>query len=107
MCVARPAQIRAYNTLSRLARGDILILIQDDQQLPSGEQCRWIGDVVKLFDRWPETGALGLKTYNLCFSSKVTKTNLGAWFVDNFTGINVHWVSGSSGRVELITGWSR
>ena len=93
MSAACPGQIRAYNTLSRLARGDILVLIQDDQQPPSGEGCSWIGDLVKLFDRWPETGAVGMRKYNHCYNTD-GDNNFGAWFVDKTTGIQAHWVGG-------------
>ena len=50
--ISGPTQIRAYNALARLARGDFLVMIQDDNLPPTTDNCSWISEVIRLFERW-------------------------------------------------------
>jgi hypothetical protein len=52
-------EIRGYNRGAALARGDTLILLQDDDT-PEGS-CDWLADVVRLFAARPLVGAIALK----------------------------------------------
>ena len=49
-------EIRSYNRLAHLARKDVLVLLGDDDFFPTENKCQRIGDLILLFDRWPETG---------------------------------------------------
>ncbi|GAX84233.1 hypothetical protein CEUSTIGMA_g11656.t1 [Chlamydomonas eustigma] len=80
-------EIRSYNTLARLARGDILVLMQDDQMPRTDEGCKWMKDVVSLFDRWPDTGVIGLHKNVHCWHEE----GYPGMFVDPETGIHAHW----------------
>lgn len=43
------------------ARAQILILLQDDQ-VPPGDNCKWLQHLFDLFDHWPRLGAVGLRS---------------------------------------------
>lgn len=43
-------QIRAYNRMAQLARGEFLILMADDDLPP--QQCDWLRNTVRLMERW-------------------------------------------------------
>ncbi|KAG1660176.1 hypothetical protein FOA52_005276 [Chlamydomonas sp. UWO 241] len=64
-------EVRAYNRLASMARGDFLILMADDDYPPSNSSdrpdCSWIQNVARLFERWPDTGAIGLRSHTWCF----------------------------------------
>ena len=50
-------EIRAYNRLARLARGDFLLLLQGDHCLPS--KADWLRQGLAIFRRLPHLGLLG------------------------------------------------
>ena len=50
-------EIRAYDRLARLARGDYLLLLQGDFCLPRGP--RWLEQGLALFERFPKLGLVG------------------------------------------------
>ena len=52
-------EIRGYNRGAAVARGDTLILLQDDDT-PQGS-CDWLADVVRLFEARPLVAAVALK----------------------------------------------
>ena len=89
-------EIRSYNRLAHLARGDVVVILQDDDFLPTGNKCKWIGDLISIFDRWPDTGLIGLRGYQLCFDGTDGITE-GAFFQDPVTGLKAHWVQ----RVDM------
>lgn len=51
---------RGYNNLANLAKGKIIFLFQDDD-IPPGN-CSWLDKVFKIYQSWPNTGVVGLKT---------------------------------------------
>lgn len=50
-------ELRAYNRAMRIASGDIIILLQDDDLLPMTDA--WVRNAQRLFDTLPELGILG------------------------------------------------
>ena len=50
-------EIRAYNRLARMARGDFLLLLQGDHCLPRDPA--WLRDGLALFERFPRLGMIG------------------------------------------------
>lgn len=50
-------EIRAYNRMARIARGDFLLLLQGDHCLPPSRA--WLDGGLKLFERFPKLGMLG------------------------------------------------
>ena len=50
-------EIRAYNRMARLARGDYLMLLQGDHCLPPN--AAWLDGALSLFARFPKLGLLG------------------------------------------------
>ena len=51
-------QVHGYNRMAGVARGRILLLLQDDQLPP--ENCAWLEDLSLAFRRWPRLGGVGL-----------------------------------------------
>jgi GT2 family glycosyltransferase len=56
---------RAYNRLARLARGQVLVLLADDDE-PVDASCKWLKDVLAIFHHWPSMGVLGLRRAVAC-----------------------------------------
>mmetsp|Transcript_27600 Transcript_27600/g.60380 ORF Transcript_27600/g.60380 Transcript_27600/m.60380 type:complete len:448 (+) Transcript_27600:355-1698(+) len=81
-------EVRSYNRLAHIARGDILIMIADDDYPP--ESCDWLHNVVKIFDRWPEAGIVGIRNYVTCFD--LDHGNRGEWFQDPQIGLTLQFV---------------
>ena len=53
-------ELRGYNILTRVSKGEVTILIQDDN-LPPKKGCRWLKDTLKIFEEWPEVGTVGMR----------------------------------------------
>eukprot|EP00195_Chlamydomonas_chlamydogama_P001199 CAMPEP_0202922730 /NCGR_PEP_ID=MMETSP1392-20130828/78076_1 /ASSEMBLY_ACC=CAM_ASM_000868 /TAXON_ID=225041 /ORGANISM="Chlamydomonas chlamydogama, Strain SAG 11-48b" /LENGTH=357 /DNA_ID=CAMNT_0049616373 /DNA_START=208 /DNA_END=1281 /DNA_ORIENTATION=+ len=87
-------EIRAYNRLAHMARGDILVLMADDDLPP--KDCSWLRGVVDLLDKWPDVGVVGVRNYQHCWNIG-GHYNKGDWFKDPATGIKAHWVQ----RVDM------
>lgn len=51
-------EVHGYNRAAAVARGDVLVLLQDDALPPAS--CAWVGDVLRAFAAFPRLGALGL-----------------------------------------------
>lgn len=51
-------ETRGYNRLAAMARGDLIILVQDDKIPPTS--CRVFQDLVLLFEQWPRLGGVGM-----------------------------------------------
>lgn len=51
-------ELRGYNRLAGLARGDILLLVQDDRVAP--KSCQFFHDLVTLFVQLPKLGGVGM-----------------------------------------------
>ena len=50
-------EVRAYNRMARLARGDFLLLLQGDHCVPPSGT--WLAGALSLFDRFPKLGMVG------------------------------------------------
>lgn len=48
-CLILP-QIRAYNRLAHIARGDFLVVMADDDFPP--QDCGWLTNIARIFERW-------------------------------------------------------
>ncbi|EFJ48071.1 hypothetical protein VOLCADRAFT_91271 [Volvox carteri f. nagariensis] len=55
-------EIRSYNRLAALARGKVLVVLQDDDGFEPAD-CSWIHRLVRQFDSMPKLGMVGLKSY--------------------------------------------
>lgn len=51
-------EVHGYNRMADIARGRVLVFLQDDQLPPT--DCGWAKDLLALFDRWPKLGGVGL-----------------------------------------------
>ncbi|GAX77116.1 hypothetical protein CEUSTIGMA_g4562.t1 [Chlamydomonas eustigma] len=87
---ANQHEIRAYNRLSGLARGQVLITLQDDQVPPSG--CQWIRDVMSVFGAYPSVGAVGMKVYRLTKRRDDKVEGRNVYFRDPALGLDVQFV---------------
>ncbi|KAG2431528.1 hypothetical protein HXX76_009542 [Chlamydomonas incerta] len=81
-------EIRSYNRLARLARGKILVMLQDDDVFPEESACMWLSDVVRAFARWPRLGAVGSQRYVFNYHPNSTD-----WFV--------HYWDAGAGHVRV------
>lgn len=61
-------EVHGYNRLASMARGEVLILMQDDDMPP--ESCAWARHVVQLTRRWPRLGAIGMRNGDMFFPSE-------------------------------------
>ena len=50
-------EVHGYNRLSGIARGRVLVIMQDDDMPP--DSCAWLGYLLAEFERFPLLGALG------------------------------------------------
>jgi hypothetical protein len=53
--------VRGYNRIAALARGDVLVFLQDDDLLPT--TCQWLQRTLDAFDSFPSLALLG---YQVC-----------------------------------------
>ncbi|KAG2429410.1 hypothetical protein HYH02_014065 [Chlamydomonas schloesseri] len=81
-------EIRSYNRLARLARGKILVMLQDDDVFPEESACVWLSDVVRAFARWPRLGAVGSQRYVFNYHPNTTD-----WYV--------HFTDAGAGHVRV------
>lgn len=54
-----------FNRLARLARGSVLVTLQDDQLPP--DSCAWLRDTLGAMRAHPRLGLLGLRRSEACF----------------------------------------
>ena len=85
-------EVRSYNRLASLAKGEVLVMMADDDKPPT--DCSWMSRLVAIFDKWPGTGVVGIRNYNTChdhsflFQRQQEKYiesdagNRGLWFKD-------------------------
>ncbi|KNC46929.1 tRNA (5-methylaminomethyl-2-thiouridylate)-methyltransferase [Thecamonas trahens ATCC 50062] len=52
-------EIRGYNRLGHMARGEIVVFLQDDDIPPSS--CRWLVDLDSVYNAFPSLAVVGLK----------------------------------------------
>lgn len=85
-------EARGYNRLAGMARGRILLLIQDDELLDAndGTRCAWLRNAVTVFDRFPAVGVVGMKMYLWAFGPN--NTHDGMYFRDPATQLEVQFV---------------
>ena len=50
-------EIRTYNNAIRMANGEFVVLLQDDDVLPSSD--KWVKDAISLFREFPKLAVLG------------------------------------------------
>ncbi|GFR51539.1 hypothetical protein Agub_g13957, partial [Astrephomene gubernaculifera] len=72
-------EIRSYNRLAQMARGKILIMMQDDDVFPAETACAWLESVVRAFRRWPRLGAVGSQRYVFDYHPNTTDTGVHFW----------------------------
>eukprot|EP00198_Chlamydomonas_reinhardtii_P007454 XP_001696791.1 predicted protein [Chlamydomonas reinhardtii] len=72
-------EIRSYNRLARLARGKILVMLQDDDVFPEESACMWLSSVVRAFARWPRLGAVGSQRYVFNYHPNTTDWYVHYW----------------------------
>ncbi|KAG1674950.1 hypothetical protein FOA52_014744 [Chlamydomonas sp. UWO 241] len=85
-------EIRAYNRMAGVARGTIVVALQDDSTPPPG--CGWLLNLTRLFDTHPSLGAVGMKIYrfNQHGENKNTGEGRTMFFKDPLTGIPFNFV---------------
>ncbi|KAG2453022.1 hypothetical protein HYH02_002357 [Chlamydomonas schloesseri] len=80
-------ETRGYNRAAKVSRGKLLVVWQDDQIAP--ESPKWVHDLVKVFDAYPQLAIMGMNTYRLCKHLEGTN-RWGApdfWLPDPKTGV--------------------
>ncbi|KAG1672594.1 hypothetical protein FOA52_010696 [Chlamydomonas sp. UWO 241] len=95
-------EARGYNRLASMARGKVLIVLQDDQILrPEDDKCGWLTSVTTLFDRFPLVGAIGLSTFMFGLGPNynhdehdpdIPAQGRSSWFEDPTTHIRAQFV---------------
>lgn len=56
--------MHGYNRIGRLARGEFMVLLQDDNVPP--HDGTWLHQALALFRRYPRLGAIGMQSYRFC-----------------------------------------
>ncbi len=79
-------EVHGFNRAAAVARGDVLIFLQDDMLPPT--DCRWLTDVLARFKAFPRLGAVGL--------------NIG----ETWTPAAAHEKAGGIGQAERRVGHS-
>jgi hypothetical protein len=54
-------QVRGYNRIAALARGDVLVFLQDDDLLP--KSCQWLQRTLDAFASFPSLALLGYQVW--------------------------------------------
>jgi hypothetical protein len=59
--------------------------------LPSGalQSCSWLTDVLRIFDKWPDMGVVGIRNYVRCYTHD---NNHGPFYKDPVLGLNMQFV---------------
>ncbi|KAG1666350.1 hypothetical protein FOA52_007888 [Chlamydomonas sp. UWO 241] len=86
-------EIRAFNRLAGMARGDVFVVLGDDDIPPLDNS--WILNAVRIFDRWPQIGILGLRNFVACSDLQYRQyddSNRGEWFRDPVLNVPLQWV---------------
>ena len=60
-------EVHGYNRAAAVARGDLLVLLQDDDVPPPA--CNWVADLWALFWLRPQLGAVGMRTGSFWYGS--------------------------------------
>ncbi|GIL88751.1 hypothetical protein Vretimale_17194 [Volvox reticuliferus] len=68
-------EIRAYNRMAALARGKVLVVLQDDDSFEPAD-CSWLHPLMRQFESMPLLGMVGLKSYR---RGVVAEGNLERW----------------------------
>ncbi|GIL62921.1 hypothetical protein Vafri_17101 [Volvox africanus] len=85
-------EARGYNRAAGLARGNYLIIWQDDQLAPS-QSSTWLTELLALFHAWPRLAIVGMNTYRLCKDREPTNRFLTtSWNPDPRTGVRWSFV---------------
>ncbi|GJP41865.1 hypothetical protein CLOM_g1494 [Closterium sp. NIES-68] len=71
---------RGYNELAWMARGDLLVLLQDDSLPP--ESCDWLQDLLSAFSAWPRLGMVGYRTDNMTNLAAPTAGKFARFWAD-------------------------
>ncbi|CAI5527663.1 unnamed protein product, partial [Closterium sp. Naga37s-1] len=71
---------RGYNDLAWMARGDLLVLLQDDYLPP--ESCDWLQDLLSAFFAWPRLGMVGYRTDNMTNLAAPTTSKIVKFWAD-------------------------
>lgn len=84
-------EIRSYNRLASLARGRVLVTLQDDNLLPLN--CSWLPDVLRLMEEHkPRLAAIGLSGFTYGPFQDMYHDNNFISFLDKGTGLPFHFV---------------
>ena len=65
-------EVHGYNRAAAVARGDVLVLLQDDALPPT--DCRWVADLLARFHAFPRLGAVGLNIAEFWFPGSAHAT---------------------------------
>lgn len=83
-------EIRAYNRLASLARGKVIITLQDDDLMPAN--CSWLPEVLRLMEAHPKLAVIGLSGFTYGPFPHMYFDNNFVSFVDKITGLPFHFV---------------
>ncbi|GAX76660.1 hypothetical protein CEUSTIGMA_g4106.t1 [Chlamydomonas eustigma] len=84
-------EARAYNRIAGLARGQLLILLQDDMHPPEDDV--WVQHLLQLFSKYPELGAVGMMAYRYCIPTHSNSYHNSLYFHDKELGIKAQFVA--------------
>lgn len=89
-------EIRGYNRLAGMARGEILLLVQDDRVSP--KSCDFYRNLTTLYEKWPKLGAVGMQIGRFRWAPPNTRSRRATAkedfaFTDLTTGILFQFVA--------------
>jgi len=82
-------EARGYNRLAWLARGRYLVVLQDDEKIPS--PCTWLRSMITIFERWPNVAMVGLRNFVFGWDH-AHFNNARMWFRDPVTKVAMQFV---------------
>lgn len=80
-------ELRSYNRAMRIASGDLIVLLQDENRLPMNDE--WVRNAQRLFEALPNLGVLGGYIGQIWDYDTGSSTEYGDWLSGNETSRNL------------------
>ncbi|PNH09363.1 hypothetical protein TSOC_004008, partial [Tetrabaena socialis] len=90
---ATPPLLAAVNRLAAMARGDLLLVMQDGDELPD-DGCSWLRRALRAFEAWPRLGAVGSGRFVMDWHP--ASLNAGLLFWDEANSLPMQFVTAAT-----------